>query len=1134
MNVTRRLKPDNKNRFYSFLLSLVVFLLFGFLSACTEQANWDKQRMQWRNELNTMTEKDLPGLEKQMLTGDPRAIFISFALTNEKTWKVHPSIDINQLNENIKTLAEQGHPILMDILALQYNFGKQGLPVNEELAVFWYRKSAELGYGKGMYDLAYMYEQGKGGLAKDQKQAADWYRKAALAGSAAGMQKLGFNYENGIGGLPKDETQATDWYQKAAMAGDAEAMYKLGEIYEYGNSILARNDIQAESWFRKAAEAGSASAMNGIGYFFETGRGGLAKDDKQAFEWYLKSANSGSSQGMFNVGVMYQNGVGIPKDTFKAFNWYISAAHAGNAIAMFNFGKIYEEGLYGFNKDDALALDWYKKAVNAGSSAAMVKLGYMYEMGSKQLKKDEIQAVSWYQKSADAGNTAGMYLLGTLFLDGKDGLPKDEAQAVAWFQKAATAGHAESMVFLGTMYEEGKKPFDKNESQAITWYRKAAESGNKTGMYNLGLMYLRGKGGLSKDKTQAVTWFRKAAEAGSVIAMTYLGGLYQGQDGFAENQSEAAKWYNKAADKGNPTAMVNLGTMYHLGLGGLTKNEENAAKWFLKSAEAGNELAMQKIASYYLDGTGGMVKDPLKALAWLRKAINAGNTIAELTLAEWYRKGKAGLTKNQQPIQLFYRKVADKGYSVGMAMTGGLYLRNSKSTTAYTRGTKYLLEAFKIDRPKPTNISNSEMLFINHRDYSFLGSLEAISKDANSLIKKMLEDTIVNKKINDPALIKQVHALAKIAPELAWAAAPKTLANGKTVFSVKAKDIGGGIGDIKLFVDDHLVNSEVRDTPVVFASTPHPQKPSEQSAEFSVDLPPGKHKIKLTAYNADNVINFSTVSTTVSATKAVRREPRLFALVLGIDEYANKDFNLKNAQNDAEAVEKTLNEQEGKLYKSVKVTYLHGTANTTKESILNAFKAINQDTNHPEYYNDVFVFYVAGHGKNINGTYYLYSSDVKQSTEQDIRNASIDQHQLQRLLSTIGISKKLVIVDTCDSGDIFSADSIISLDDDKQTAEQINQDRGAAVLMATQKDGDASDEYKEHGLFTYALLQGLKGQAANNNGIVTANTLADYVTDKVKEISVKEKYHQQSPVSSIKSSFDVVSGVKPCKGECQL
>lgn len=80
---------------------------------------------------------------------------------------------------------------------------------------------------------------------------------------------------------------------------------------------------------------------------------------------------------------------------------------------------------------------------------------------------------------------------------------------------------------------------------------------------------------------------------------------------------------------------------------------------------------------------------------------------------------------------------------------------------------------------------------------------------------------------------------------------------------------------------------------------------------------------------------------------------------------------------------------------------------------------------------------------------------------------------------------------------------------DNQTVKETfgHQHRGRVVLAACRGDQKAQESAKEgHGIYTYHLLSGLLGEAANPQGNVTANSLHDYVTSQFAQVK------QQTPV----------------------
>jgi uncharacterized caspase-like protein len=75
---------------------------------------------------------------------------------------------------------------------------------------------------------------------------------------------------------------------------------------------------------------------------------------------------------------------------------------------------------------------------------------------------------------------------------------------------------------------------------------------------------------------------------------------------------------------------------------------------------------------------------------------------------------------------------------------------------------------------------------------------------------------------------------------------------------------------------------------------------------------------------------------------------------------------------------------------------------------------------------------------------------------------------------------------------------------------------GVTVLSASTTDEEAIDGYKQHGLFTYVLAQGLSGEAdLAKQGVVSNMNLATYVAATVPSLAENLYKHAQQPVPAI-------------------
>jgi hypothetical protein len=74
---------------------------------------------------------------------------------------------------------------------------------------------------------------------------------------------------------------------------------------------------------------------------------------------------------------------------------------------------------------------------------------------------------------------------------------------------------------------------------------------------------------------------------------------------------------------------------------------------------------------------------------------------------------------------------------------------------------------------------------------------------------------------------------------------------------------------------------------------------------------------------------------------------------------------------------------------------------------------------------------------------------------------------------------------------------------------------GLTVLAAATTDQEALEGYKDHGLFTRVVVDGLMSdEAADKNGIVSTYLLAHYVGAEVPPLALKLYQHDQTPTVS--------------------
>lgn len=345
-------------------------------------------------------------------------------------------------------------------------------------------------------------------------------------------------------------------------------------------------------------------------------------------------------------------------------------------------------------------------------------------------------------------------------------------------------------------------------------------------------------------------------------------------------------------------------------------------------------------------------------------------------------------------------------------------------------------------------------------------------------------------------------------PDIAIVNTPTSASTRKITVSLQVSDKGGGVGDVRLYRNGSAVVLEN-------ARNLAAQKDDRggQVLRFDISLEPGQNTLRAIAFNADNSMQSKDALIDVQAEIAVR-PPALYAVVVGIKDFANPRLALKYPVADAELFARTLESKGKGLYSDIRVRRLLKPAETTNAAIVEALKQARQEVG-PE---DLFVFYVASHGTVDDGQYLLITSNVGSTSTARLKQDALTQDALKELISNIPASKKLVVLDTCSAGQLGDAIQVAMLTrgmSDDTAMKVLSRAVGSTVLSAATSVQEALEGYKDHGLFTYVIAAGLNGAAdANKDGFVKTLELADYVDTQVPELAETVFKHKQYPIVS--------------------
>jgi hypothetical protein len=237
----------------------------------------------------------------------------------------------------------------------------------------------------------------------------------------------------------------------------------------------------------------------------------------------------------------------------------------------------------------------------------------------------------------------------------------------------------------------------------------------------------------------------------------------------------------------------------------------------------------------------------------------------------------------------------------------------------------------------------------------------------------------------------------------------------------------------------------------------------------------------------------------------------LHAVVIGIQDYQNPDFNLKFPRSDAQLFARTLAGAAAGLYAPSDVAVLTEAAQTSRDNIvrvLTGLQNIDPDA--------LFVFYVASHGVIDDGRFYLLTSNSGSLSSRQLAEQALSQELLMQLIMRIPAQKKLIVIDTCSAAVLGDAIQLAALSRGLTEATAIkvlSRAVGTTVLSASSATQQAVEGYQGHGLFTFVVARGLAGAAdLNHDSFVKTTELADFLDDEVPQLAEKAFGHKQFPI----------------------
>ena len=318
--------------------------------------------------------------------------------------------------------------------------------------------------------------------------------------------------------------------------------------------------------------------------------------------------------------------------------------------------------------------------------------------------------------------------------------------------------------------------------------------------------------------------------------------------------------------------------------------------------------------------------------------------------------------------------------------------------------------------------------------------------------------------------------------------------------------------------------------------------------EQEITVTAGPNRLVAYAFNRDNVKS-KDAPLVFTGADTLKRKGTAYIIAVGVNEYANNQYNLKYAGADAKSFGEEMRRRQTQLagFERVEVIQLLD-QDATKANILEAVKRLSGEPGPPTLKagpldalkraepEDTVVIYFAGHGTAQAQRFYLiphdlgYTGERTKLTEQGLKTIlahSISDVELEAAVEGVDAGHLLLIIDACNSGQALEAEEKRRGPMNSKGLAQLAYENGMYILTAAQSFQAALEASQlGHGYLTYALVEeGLKTPVADTaprDGVVIAREWLNFATERVPQMQ-EEKMSQGRGVGL---EIDFVEGEK--------
>jgi WD40 repeat protein/uncharacterized caspase-like protein len=287
---------------------------------------------------------------------------------------------------------------------------------------------------------------------------------------------------------------------------------------------------------------------------------------------------------------------------------------------------------------------------------------------------------------------------------------------------------------------------------------------------------------------------------------------------------------------------------------------------------------------------------------------------------------------------------------------------------------------------------------------------------------------------------------------------------------------------------------------------------SDRRTIIEVPVEEGQNAISVTGVDAQGYVTERSVTALGRRKRESAPRGKLYVAVIGVDRYPNlpdacngRSCDLKFPVADAGAFLDVVTDRTAPLFSGVETLVLLNRDSLPDARRFERDKVLEPDADtiadelqdflEKPGPDDTAIVFVAGHGINIDEDYYFIPTDGRrQDGDRWRRSSLVEWSDIQKAIERAK-GMRFLVLDTCHAANAFNP-----------RLEKDAADARIVVFSATAANNTALEMAElGHGVFTYALLEGLRGKARTGSEGVTLFGLADYVGREVASLTASRQ-----------------------------